>query len=83
MEKQWEAMTPNEKKEDLISKWLSPAGVEYVSAEAEKEYKARVTRIVEAAQMKQPDRVPVVPMPVTNTSISPPVCRIISGPVVS
>jgi hypothetical protein len=62
MEKQWEAMTPNEKKEDLISKWLSPAGVEFVSAEAESGYKARVTRIVEAAQMKQPDRVPIVPM---------------------
>jgi len=61
MEKQWEAMTAKEKREDLCAKWLSPP-VEFASAEAEKEYKARVTRILDAAAMKKPDRVPVFPM---------------------
>jgi hypothetical protein len=61
MAKPWEEMTPSEKRADLDSKWLSPAGAKYDSAEAEKEYKARVHRILDAMNMKKPDRVPVVP----------------------
>jgi uroporphyrinogen-III decarboxylase len=62
MEKKWEEMTPDEKRNDLIAKWLSPAGVKFVNAEAEKGYKARVQRILDAVNMKKPDRVPVFPM---------------------
>jgi uroporphyrinogen-III decarboxylase len=62
MEKKWEEMTANERRDSLIQKWLSPADVKYVSAEAEKAYQARVKRIVDAVEMKKPDRVPVFPM---------------------
>jgi uroporphyrinogen-III decarboxylase len=62
MEKKWEEMTPDEKKNDLIDKWLSPAGIKFASDEAEKSYKGRVQRILDAASLKKPDRVPVFPM---------------------
>ncbi len=62
MEKKWEEMTANERRDSLVQKWLSPADVKYVSAEAEKDYKARVKRIMDAVEMKKPDRVPVFPM---------------------
>jgi hypothetical protein len=57
MEKSWE-----EKREELIGKWLSPEGAEFASPEAEKEYKATVQRFVDAIQLKEPDRVPVFPV---------------------
>lgn len=62
MEKTWEAMTADEKKNDLIGKWLSPPGVKFNSPDAEKGYKARVQRILDAVNLKKPDRVPVFPM---------------------
>jgi uroporphyrinogen-III decarboxylase len=62
MEKQWNEMTTAEKKADLAGKWLSPPGVKFVDAAAEKEYKARVQRFMDALTMKKPDRVPVFPM---------------------
>jgi hypothetical protein len=55
-------MTANEKLNDLMGKWMSPPGVEFASPEAEKAYKERVTRLKDAADLKKPDRVPVVPM---------------------
>lgn len=62
MAKEWEEMTPSEKREELDSKWRSPEGAEYESAEAENAYKERVQRILDAIDMKKPDRVPVIPM---------------------
>ena len=63
MEKSWEQKTAEEKREELIGKWLSPEGVEYNSPEAEKSYKERVTRLLDAVELKkEPDRVPIVPM---------------------
>lgn len=63
MEKNWEEKTAEEKREELIGKWLSPEGVEYNSAEAEKSYKEKVTRLLDAVELKkEPDRVPIVPM---------------------
>ena len=55
-------MTANEKLADLTSKWMSPPGVEFASPEAEKAYKERVQRFLDAINMKVPDRVPVFPM---------------------
>ena len=40
MEKKWEEMSANEKLESLSQRWLSPPNVKFVSAVAEKEYKA-------------------------------------------
>ena len=62
MEKQWEEMTTSEKRDSLVARWLSPDGVEFASAESEKEYRGRVTRILDAAEMRKPDRVPICPM---------------------
>src|SRR4030043_1157420 len=62
MEKTLETMTADEKKNDLISKWLSPPGIKFNSPDAEKDYKARVQRILDAINLKKPDRVPVFPM---------------------
>ncbi len=64
MEKKWEEMSPDERQEARFQKWLSPEGVKFVSPEAEKLYKERVTRIKDAIQMrKKPDRVPVLLIP--------------------
>jgi uroporphyrinogen-III decarboxylase len=62
MEKTWEQMTPAEKRADLSDKFLNPPGAKFVSSEAEKDYKARAQRILDAMNMKKPDRVPVYPM---------------------
>ncbi len=63
MEKEWAEMTPDERQEQLIQSWLSPKGVEFSNPEAEKSYKERVTRFVDAFQLKkEPDRVPVYPV---------------------
>ena len=65
MEKKWEEMSAEEKQEDLFERWLSPKDhdgndIQFKSPETEKSYKARITRIKDAIQMKKlPDRVPV------------------------
>jgi hypothetical protein len=64
MEKQWKDMTSDERQEALLQGWVSPEGVEFASAEAEKSYKERATRIKDAVQMKKlPDRVPYLILP--------------------
>jgi hypothetical protein len=64
MEKKWEGTTSDEKQEALFQKWISPAGAKYASPQAEKDYKARATRIKDAIQMKKlPDRVPLFVLP--------------------
>lgn len=69
-------MTPDQKQEALFQSWLSPQGIDFVSPEAEREYKSRVTRLKDAIQLKKkPDRVPVVPMtgffPAFNAGMTP------------
>ena len=56
-------LTSDQKQEALFQSWLSPQGIQFTSPDAEKAYKARVTRIKDAVQLKKlPDRVPVIPM---------------------
>jgi len=62
MPKTWEEMTPDERKNDLVDKWLSPPGAKFESPNAEKAYKGRVQRIMDAMNLKKPDRVPIFPM---------------------
>lgn len=59
-ETEWKKLTPEEKREERIKRWLSPPRVQFDSPEAENAYKARLTRIVDAIQLKEPDRVPVI-----------------------
>ncbi len=63
MEKSWEKMSSQERQEEMFKRWLSPVGVNFISSEAEKAYKERVTRIKDAIQLrKKPDRIPVFPI---------------------
>jgi len=58
VEKKWAELSPEEKREERFKRWLSP-DVKFSSPEAEKAYKARLTRIIEAIRLREPDRVPV------------------------
>lgn len=59
MEKKWAELSPEEKQKERFESWLSPQGIEFASPEAEKEYKQRVTRLIDVIQLRVPDRVPV------------------------
>lgn len=59
MEKPWSKLSPEEKRDDRLKRWLSPVGVKFNSIETEKAYKSRVTRIIDAVLLREPDRVPV------------------------
>lgn len=61
-QKPWAELTPDEKLERRVQAWRSPPGVKFVSPEAEADYQARITRIMDAVRLKKtPDRVPVCP----------------------
>ena len=60
MEKQWSELTPEEKREERFNRWLSPPHVKFTGSEAESAYKQRVSRFIDAINLKEPDRVPVV-----------------------
>ena len=63
MPENWNSLTADQKQDVLFNSWLAPEGAKFASAQAEQDYKARVTRIKDAIQLKKtPDRVPVVPM---------------------
>jgi uroporphyrinogen-III decarboxylase len=59
MDKKWQELTPEEKREERFKRWLSASGVEFASPEAEKAYKERATRLGKAIRGEEPDRVPV------------------------
>jgi hypothetical protein len=69
MEKKCEAMSPDEKHEAQFQKLLNPKdpqgnALKFQSSEAEASYKASITRIKDAVQLKKiPDRVPVALLP--------------------
>ncbi|MGD8986402.1 MAG: uroporphyrinogen decarboxylase family protein [Desulfobacteraceae bacterium] len=69
MEKQWEEMSADEKQEAQFQKLLTPKDPEgndlqFQSPEAEAKYKASITRIKDAVQLKKtPDRVPLTLLP--------------------
>jgi hypothetical protein len=65
MEKKWSELTKEEKRERRLKNYLSPPGVTFRDAKAEKLYKERVTRMMNAFMCKEPDRVPVM-LPVGN-----------------
>jgi len=60
MRENWSELTREEKREERLKKWISPPNVPFKNAEAEKTYKERVNRILNARLVKEPDRVPVV-----------------------
>ena len=63
MEKKWEQMSAEEKREARFQEWLSAEGVQFQSPEAEASYKAAIRRFKDAVLMEKiPDRVPVFPL---------------------
>ena len=64
VEKKWEELSSDERQEALFQRWLSPTGIKFANAKAEKLFKERATRIKDAVQLnKLPDRVPVLVIP--------------------
>jgi uroporphyrinogen-III decarboxylase len=60
MERKWSELSQDEKREERFKRWLSPGGVTFNNKEAERLYRERVTRLIDAIKLKEPDRVPVV-----------------------
>lgn len=58
-EKKWEGLTPEEKREERFKTWLEAPDVIFDSPEAKKGYRERVTRLIKAFKLQEPDRVPV------------------------
>jgi hypothetical protein len=54
------------KREERYQRWLSAPGVVFSSREAEKSYRERVSRVVAAYRVTEPDRVPLI-MPTGST----------------
>ncbi len=54
----WKELTPAQKQAARFKKWLDAPGVKFKNTEAEKLYKARVTRFTKAIKLERPDRVP-------------------------
>jgi uroporphyrinogen-III decarboxylase len=59
-EKKWADLSPEERREDRFTRWLSPPDIKFNSPEAEKGYKTRVTRFIKVIKLEKPDRVPVM-----------------------
>jgi hypothetical protein len=59
IEKNWSELSWQEKREKRFERWLSPPEVKFINKEAERLYKARVTRFIKALKLEEPDRVPV------------------------
>jgi uroporphyrinogen-III decarboxylase len=62
---EWGKMTPAQKREYRINLFLNPPDLKFVSAEAAKNYKIRAQRTVDAYNVTEPDRVPIM-LPVGN-----------------
>ena len=55
----WAQLTPAQKREYRLNKFLDPKDIPFVSQEASKAYKIRAQRTVDAFNVKEPDRVPI------------------------
>jgi len=51
-----------EKRKALCDDWLRAVGVEFASEEAKSNYKRRVQRLLDAIDLKKPDRIPLMPL---------------------
>jgi uroporphyrinogen-III decarboxylase len=59
LEKKWEELTREEKREQRLARWMNPTDIKFKSPLAEKMYKERITRAINTIQFKKTDRVPV------------------------
>jgi hypothetical protein len=57
----WQSLTADEKLELRIQAWLKPSDTKFVTPQAKADYQARAQRLIDAMQLKKPDRVPIIP----------------------
>jgi len=57
----WKTLSSDQKLEIRLKAWLSPPDINFVSSQAESDYKTRAQRLMDAMLLKKPDRVPIVP----------------------
>jgi hypothetical protein len=61
----WAQLSPAQKREYRLNRFLNPTDIPFVSPEAAEAYKVRAQRIVDVFNLEEPDRVPVS-LPVGN-----------------
>ena len=71
MEKEWSALSKEEKREKRLQDHISGKGINFRNTKAEKLYKERVTRMLKAHHCEEPDRVPVSLPTVISRLITP------------
>jgi uroporphyrinogen-III decarboxylase len=54
----WKDLTWQQKRDLRLNQWIKAEDVKFVSNQAENNYRARATRLAQAAKMELPDRVP-------------------------
>lgn len=54
----WAKLTWQRKRDLRLDQWINGEGIKFVSGAAEKNYRARATRLAKAVKMEIPDRVP-------------------------
>jgi hypothetical protein len=55
----WAELTPEQKRQQRIDRYLNPIGINFVNDEARKQYQIRAQRYVDVYNLQEPDRVPV------------------------
>ncbi len=55
----WSSLTPQQKRQRRYDHWLAAEGIKFVSDEARKAYRERAQRLIDAYEVREPDRVPV------------------------
>jgi len=70
----WAQLTPDQKRQRRLDKFLNPPGLTFVSEKAKSNYTLRAQRLVDVYNVQEPDRVPInLPvgnLPYTNYGIN-------------
>jgi hypothetical protein len=61
----WPTLTPQQKRDWRLNRFINGEGIKFVSPEAKEAYKVRAQRLVDAYNLIEPDRVPVT-LPVAD-----------------
>jgi len=61
MEKKWSEMTGAEKRAERFRRWKYPENVNFINDEAKALYEQRVQRFIDVVELREPDRIPVIP----------------------
>jgi uroporphyrinogen-III decarboxylase len=60
MELNWNELSPTEKRQARLKKWLAAETINFPSAEAKAAYQVRLKRFIDAINLSEPDRVPCI-----------------------